>query len=63
METRKTVLMNLFTGKEWNMDIEKKFVNKVGEREGGTNGENRIDVHSLSCVKWVDDEKLLHSTI
>ena len=37
METRKTVRMNLFTGKEWNTDIEKKLVNKVEEREGGTN--------------------------
>ena len=37
MESRKMALMNLFTGKEWNTDIEKKLVNKVGEREGATN--------------------------
>ena len=38
-------------------------MNKKGKREIGTNLENRIDIYTLSCIKWVDGEKLLHSTI
>ena len=40
MESRKTVLMNLFAGKEWRYPME--------EGEGRTNSENSIDICTLS---------------
>ena len=37
MESRKMLLMNLFAGKTRDTDMESRPVNRVGQREGGTN--------------------------
>ena len=34
----------------------------VGEGEGGTNQEIRIDIYTLSCIKQIANGKLLYST-
>ena len=34
----------------------------VREGESGTNEENSIDIYTLSCVKYIAAEKLLHYT-
>ena len=34
----------------------------VGEGEGGTNWEMKIDIYTLSCVKLIASGKLLYST-
>ena len=43
MESRKMVLMNLYARKTGDADIEKRFVDTVGEGESGMNGESSID--------------------
>ena len=37
MESRKMVLMNLFTEKKWRPDVENELVDTVGEGESRTN--------------------------
>ena len=54
MEFRKMVLMNIFTGQLWicrYRDIENRFVDIVGEGEGGKNGENSFETCTLPYVK------------
>ena len=51
MESRKMVLMNLYARKNGDADIEKRFVDTVGEGESGMNGESSIDIYIPPCVK------------
>ena len=53
MESRKMVLMNLFSGRKGDADIENGLADTVGKGERGTNGDSSIDVciHILPCVK------------
>ena len=54
MEFRKMVLMNIFTGQLWicmYRAIENRFVDTVGEGEGGKNGENSFETCTLPYVK------------
>lgn len=37
-------------------------MDKVGERERGTNGESSMDIYTLPCVKERADEELLYNT-
>jgi len=50
MVSRKMVLMNLFA-EQTDADVKNGLVETVGERQGGTNRESRIDLYALSCVK------------
>ena len=47
MESRETVLMNLFTGRNRDTDIEKRLVDTEGKGEGGTNRESSIETYML----------------
>ena len=51
MESRKTVLMNLFAGSNGGTDTENRLVDTVGEGEGGTNRESRIGICTLPYIK------------
>ena len=58
MESRKTVLMNLFARKKGDANIEKRLVDTVREGENGMNGESSIDVYALPGAKYIAGEKL-----
>ena len=58
----KVVSMNLFAGKEWRHRCRERTVDTVAKGESGKNGESRIDIYSLSCVKQRAGEKLLSNT-
>ena len=47
MESRKMVLMNLFSGRNRDADIENRLVDTAGEGDGGT--ESHIDVYTHCC--------------
>lgn len=51
MESRKTVLMNLFAGRNGGADIENRLVDTVGEGEGGTNRESSVGTCTLPYIK------------
>ena len=36
-------------GRNRGTDLQNRLVNTVEEREGGTNGESRIDIHTAIC--------------
>ena len=42
--------MNLFAGQEYSWEVKNRRENAVGEGEGGTNLEVRIDVYILPSV-------------
>ena len=44
MESRKTVLTNLFAGKDGGADVDNRLVDTVEEAENMTNGENSINI-------------------
>ena len=44
MESRKTVLTNLFEGKDGDADVDNRLVDTVEEAENMTNGENSINI-------------------
>jgi len=44
MESRKTVLMNLFAGKDGDADVDDGLVDTVEEAENMMNGENSINI-------------------
>ena len=49
-------------GRNRNTDLENRPVDTVGEEKRGTNGESRINIYTLSCVKQIAGEKLLYNT-
>ena len=52
METRKMVLMNLFTGQQWRSRHREQTYGHGGrEGEGGTNGESSMETYILPYVK------------
>ena len=51
-ETRKVVLMNLFSGKEWRHKHREQLVDTMEEGEGRTNRESSIDTYTVSRVKY-----------
>ena len=51
MESKKTVLMNLFSGKQWRYSHRELNCGHGGEGDGGTNGENSVETYILPCVK------------
>ena len=50
MESRKTVLMNLFAGQQWKRrHREQACGRRVGEEEGGMNGESSRETYITIC--------------
>ena len=49
-------------GRNGDTDVENELVDAVGEGVYGTNGENSINIYTLSCVKLIAGEKLLYNT-
>ena len=49
-------------GRNGNTDVEHGFVDTVRQGESEMNRESSIDIHTLSCVKWITGEKLLYKT-
>ena len=43
-------------------DIENRFVDKVGEGEGGANWESNTEAYTIPCVKEIATGKLLYNT-
>ena len=43
METRKMVLMNVFSGRTRDTDTENRLTGRVGEEGSGTDGENSTE--------------------
>ena len=43
-------------------DIEKGFVDTVGEGKSGMNGESNIDIYTLRCIEQNAGETLLNNT-
>ena len=41
--------------------VENGLVDTVGEGENGMNGENSINIYTVSCVKLIAGKKLLHN--
>ena len=62
MESRKMILMNLFAGRNGDMDIENRPVDTVGEGESGTKGESSIYIYIQPCAKQVASENFLYNT-
>ena len=51
MESRKMLLMNLFSGKEWRLKCTELTCGYSGEEEKGMNGESSIGIYTLPYVK------------
>ena len=51
MESRKTVLMNLFVGQEYRCRHREQTLDTMGEGEGGMNQESSTEKYTLSYVK------------
>ena len=51
MESRKMVLINLFSGQQWRCSHREQTVDVVGEEEGGTNRESNSEADTLPYVK------------
>ena len=49
MEARKMVLMNIFAGQE--QRFKHRFMDTVGEEEGGTNSESSAEIYTFPYVK------------
>ena len=43
--------MKLLQGRNRDTDTEDRFVDTVGEGEGGTNQDSSTDTYTLSCIK------------
>ena len=48
-------------GRNGDADIENRLVDTIREGKSGTNGESRIDIYTLSCVKQIANKKLLYN--
>ena len=46
MESRKMVLMNLFSGKEWRHRCREQTFEHSAEGKSGTNGESSINIYT-----------------
>ena len=53
MESRKTVLMNLFARQQWERRHENGLMDKVWEEEGGTNGESCMETYTRPNVEQI----------
>ena len=51
MESRKMVLVNYLQSRKKDADIENRFIDTVGEGEGGTNSEIGTEAYTLPYVK------------
>ena len=52
MESRKMVLMNLFSGQQWRCRHKKQIYGQgEGEEKGGMNGESCTETYALLSVK------------
>ena len=49
-------------GRNIGSDTENRPVATAGKGEGGMDWESSIDIHKLSCVKQIANEKLLYNT-
>ena len=56
------VQINLFSGQEQSHGHREQTCGHRGEREGGMNGEIRIDIYQLPCGKQIASGKLLRRT-
>ena len=61
MESRKILLMNLSTGREWRCRHREGTVDTVEEGASRMNGEGSLDICTLPSVKWIAGEKLLYN--
>ena len=59
MESRKTVLMNLFARQQWKHTHRDQTWGHSGEGEGGTNWESRMETYTLPHVKRITSGNLL----
>ena len=48
-------------GRNGDADVENGLMEQLG-RESGVNREGSINIYTLSCLKWIAGEKLLHNT-
>ena len=63
MESRKMVLINLFTGQQWRCRHREQMFMDMGNREegeGGMNGESNMEAYMLPRVKQITKENLLY---
>ena len=60
METKKAVLMNLWQGRNKDVDVE-NGLEDIGGGEVGMKWESSTDIYTLPNVKWMASGKLLHS--
>ena len=51
LESRKMVSMNIFAGKECRHICREWTVDMLGEGESGRNGESKVNIYTLPCVK------------
>ena len=49
-------------GRNGKTDLENRSVDTVGEEKRETNGDSRINIYTLPCVKQIAGEKLLYNT-
>ena len=49
-------------GRSGDADVENGLMDTVGEGKSGMNREGSININTLSCLKWIAGEKLLHKT-
>ena len=49
-------------GRNGDEDVENALEGTVEDGEGGMNGENSINICTLSYEKWIAGEKLLYNT-
>ena len=54
--------LNYLQGRHGGADVGNGLVDTVGEGESETNGESSVNIYSLSGVRWIVGEKLLHNT-
>ena len=47
-------------GRNRDMGIQNRFMHTVEEGEVGMNWESSMEIHTLPCVKWIANGKLLH---
>ena len=49
-------------GRNRDVDSENRYVDTVREGKSRTNGESRIDIHTLSCVKQIANKELPYNS-
>ena len=54
------VLMNLFSGRTRDTDVENRLADKVGEEGGGTKLESSMETYTLTHVKQIASGNLLY---